>query len=282
MNNLVLGTVQFGLSYGINNQTGRLNQDQVAELLNQAWELGVRELDTAQDYGDSEKVLAYCLSKTKKKFCIHSKFIDKNLPIQQSIELSLKNLGIDKLGYFYFHRFSDYLNCSSEKKSMIDTQTCLGLAVSVYDEDELSKVIGDKNIQAIQLPLNIFDCSQRKIELIQKAQGEGKKIFLRSLFLQGLFFMNPHDLPDKLKSFYEPLVRLHSIAQSQNISIRDLAFGFVNEKINKQNILIGVDTLLQLNENISSAQTKLNSQLIKELESIKILEPHLLLPKNWH
>ncbi len=39
---LILGTVQFGLRYGINNTIGKLTEDQVFELLETAYDLGVR------------------------------------------------------------------------------------------------------------------------------------------------------------------------------------------------------------------------------------------------
>src|SRR5438067_13409029 len=54
---LALGTAQFGLDYGITNTRGRITAGEAASLLRQAWDGGVRVLDTARAYGNSEEVL---------------------------------------------------------------------------------------------------------------------------------------------------------------------------------------------------------------------------------
>jgi aryl-alcohol dehydrogenase-like predicted oxidoreductase len=104
MSSLVLGTVQFGLNYGINNQSGKPETEEVRELLSIASSEGIRELDTAQGYGDAESVLKKTLS-AKSNFLIHSKF---SLPeshqiqdIEACLKVSLENIGVNKLGYFF-------------------------------------------------------------------------------------------------------------------------------------------------------------------------------------
>ena len=55
---LALGTVQFGLRYGIAGAAGPVPSDQVRAILERAVEFGVRTLDTAAAYGDVEQELA--------------------------------------------------------------------------------------------------------------------------------------------------------------------------------------------------------------------------------
>ena len=54
---LSLGTVQLGLSYGINNADGKPSQETANAILNAALEGGINTLDTAGAYGDSEVVI---------------------------------------------------------------------------------------------------------------------------------------------------------------------------------------------------------------------------------
>jgi len=54
---IVLGTVQFGLDYGINNIHGQVSEDESFSILKFAWEHGIDTLDTAHSYGNSEKVI---------------------------------------------------------------------------------------------------------------------------------------------------------------------------------------------------------------------------------
>lgn len=54
---LALGTVQFGLEYGINNQAGQVSPEAIARILSECRLHGVDTLDTARTYGTSEAVL---------------------------------------------------------------------------------------------------------------------------------------------------------------------------------------------------------------------------------
>ena len=55
---LILGTVQFGLNYGINNTIGMMSEDKVFELLENAYDLGITTLDTAEAYGNAHSVIS--------------------------------------------------------------------------------------------------------------------------------------------------------------------------------------------------------------------------------
>jgi aryl-alcohol dehydrogenase-like predicted oxidoreductase len=50
INKLVLGTVQFGLPYGINNKTGQPKLSESLEILKEAKRNGIEWLDTAEAY----------------------------------------------------------------------------------------------------------------------------------------------------------------------------------------------------------------------------------------
>src|SRR5690554_5992846 len=56
-NRLALGTVQFGLPYGVANQSGQVSLEEVGQILESARQAGVRTLDTATAYGESEVIL---------------------------------------------------------------------------------------------------------------------------------------------------------------------------------------------------------------------------------
>ena len=57
INKLGLGTVQWGLPYGVDNQHGTTTPETVTTLLNEARHYGIEVLDTASLYGKSEAVL---------------------------------------------------------------------------------------------------------------------------------------------------------------------------------------------------------------------------------
>ena len=58
MSKIALGTVQFGLNYGISNTNGQVPPEEIARILDYCKLNGIDTLDTAQGYGESEKVLS--------------------------------------------------------------------------------------------------------------------------------------------------------------------------------------------------------------------------------
>ena len=52
-----LGTAQFGLDYGVTNAKGQILEKEAFELLDFSLDKGIKCLDTAYAYGESEKVL---------------------------------------------------------------------------------------------------------------------------------------------------------------------------------------------------------------------------------
>ena len=58
---LGIGTVQFGMDYGISNTDGKSAPNEVRKILELASESSIQIIDTATKYGESEKVLGKSL-----------------------------------------------------------------------------------------------------------------------------------------------------------------------------------------------------------------------------
>jgi len=83
---LILGTAQFGLKYGINNQNGKPKEADSHEVMGEAHKLGIRSLDTADVYGDAQEIIAR-YPHPKDVFKILSKVsIDQDKNLQNSIK----------------------------------------------------------------------------------------------------------------------------------------------------------------------------------------------------
>lgn len=286
MSSLVLGTVQFGLKYGINNQSGKPETEEVRELLLIANQEGILELDTAQGYGDAESVLNRTLQ-SKDSFLIHSKFslVESHLiqDIETSLKVSLQNIGVKKLGYFFFHRYSDLVSFSRSQNSsspFIDNHS-LGLAASVYSDEEFRFALGCNFIKAVQIPFNIFDSSTEKLELMREACQKGVKIYCRSVFLQGLFFMNLAELPEKLKKFAPYLANLDQVSKTYQVSKMSLALNFVKQFSEIDGVLIGVDNKAQLEANLEAWKENCPVDALEKMRELVFPDRDLLMPKNW-
>src|SRR6202007_3005084 len=95
---IAIGTVQFGLDYGINNKTGEITEEAVFAILDKAAESGITCIDTARNYGTSElKLGKYNAARDSKfNFISKSKFTDP-AELENAFNDSLKKLNISKL-----------------------------------------------------------------------------------------------------------------------------------------------------------------------------------------
>ena len=57
MSKLGLGTVQFGMNYGVANETGKINLLEAKKIIQLAKEYNINLIDTAIAYGDSQKLI---------------------------------------------------------------------------------------------------------------------------------------------------------------------------------------------------------------------------------
>lgn len=281
---LILGTVQFGLPYGINNHTGLLPEDRVNDILNRAFELGIETLDTAAAYGEAERRIGSFQKNQDKKFKIISKFSknsDQNWEI--SLYRSLQKLKLERLETIMFHSFDAY----NENKSNLKDILCLKnklfkkLGVSVYTNQELMALKDDVEIDVLQLPYNLLDNEQQRGQILKKLKESGKEIHTRSCFLQGLFFMDEKNLPGNLKHLEPYLRKIKNLAKEHDLEAGHLAMQYVVNKKYIDAVLFGVDSVKQLEQNIYWAKKAIPEAVFVEIDNIKVKDTNLLNPSEW-
>jgi spore coat polysaccharide biosynthesis protein SpsF (cytidylyltransferase family)/aryl-alcohol dehydrogenase-like predicted oxidoreductase len=283
---LILGTVQFGQSYGINNKVGLLSKESIFNILKFAKDSGLEILDTADLYGSAiERINDFHL-RSESKFGIITKFknIDDNTDLKDWLLNNLIKLNVPKLNTVLFHSFSEYLanlNLSKQLVQLKSENLLDTIGVSIYSNNELEYLMEDDNIDVIQIPFNLLDKSEEKLNLLKKAKSRGKIIHARSIFLQGLFFKNIQDLPSKLSELSRPLIELNSLANEYELTLESLALNYVLNNDLIDGVIIGVDSLVQLKINLNSIGSMLTEELLQKVEKIKVKNISLLNPTNW-
>jgi len=281
---IVLGTVQLGLPYGINNAQGKPNEEEAFRILDLALQNNISLLDTADAYGNATEVIgAYLYRNPSATVEIINKFIDDNISLSVKFEKSLRLLSSNSLYAYMYHRFSDYSSGKFAKdlNRLKEEKKIRKVGVSVYSLQELEQVIADTTVDLIQLPLSPFDYSHEKQELVKEAKAAGKEIHVRSVFLQGLLFKTPDQLTGNLKSLYEPLKKFHEIVHSLQLNVRQVCLNYAVHKAEIDHVLIGVDTATQLRENMDSILPYLDGEIMKKIESIAVSDVAMLNPSNW-
>jgi aryl-alcohol dehydrogenase-like predicted oxidoreductase len=281
---IVLGTVQLGLKYGINNVAGKPTRSDAFGILDKALQSNINTLDTADAYGDAIQVIGdYLRSNPGANFTIITKFTYDAVSMDQKVDASLKALQCESLYGYMYHRFDDYRNRYYRDDLLrLRHQGLIGkIGASVYSMDELAEVVNDSEVDLIQIPFNLFDNSTDKRQLLEQAKKLGKEIHVRSIFLQGLFFKQPNELSGNLKRLEQPVREFHAILDqfSLNVNQACLNHALHNPLIDK--VLIGVETVSQLEENLESILSDFPAGLSEKLESISIPDKRLLNPTNW-
>jgi len=286
---LSMGTVQFGLDYGVANSIGKPTQKSVNDIVEYVYNNGVNCLDTAQAYGDSEKVLGESITNKENLFIISklkSNLFEENLQI--NIDISLKNLKIKKLYALLLHdsellyRWED--NHTSLVQNLISRNKIDYFGVSIYSDEDFNLALNNENIKIIQIPFNLFDQRAVHNNWLKLAKEKNKLIFIRSIFLQGLFFMDLDALEGNLIDARKYLEKLHQLKNSLNLSTVELAMSYVDNVADSSILLFGCDTLAQAKENIElyNRLPKLDKETIGTIEyEFQDIQESITNPTLW-
>ena len=279
----LLGTVQFGLDYGINNSSGRVPAEEVESILRLAEQSGIRMLDTSFGYGESESVLGKFNQYDFFNFKIISKYPQNQKPVEEIFTQTLERLNCDRLYGYLIHHFISYRQNAKLWDSFIrlkERGKVEKIGFSLYSTEELDYLL-DNNVQfdLIQIPYNIFDTKFGVY--FEELKTRRVEIHTRSVYLQGLFFMNPESLNGKLVKLKPYLLALMDYCDAEQISVEQLALGFVSDNPYIDGVLIGIDTATQLKRNLEIQETKLKEGDFQFVRTIEIKEKEMLNPVNW-
>ncbi|WP_281640386.1 aldo/keto reductase [Aurantimicrobium minutum] len=285
MTQLVLGTVQFGLDYGITNTAGEISDNSVKEMLTFAEENGISLLDTAADYGNSQYrlgLLAPSFANTSyvTKFSLPSdgSMPNPNIIFQDSMDL----LKVEKLYGVLFHklldlsdpRFEDALTILREGR---DNGILSRIGVSIYNRADLITALEVfPDLDLLQLPANVIDVNLLESDEVQMLKSRGAEIHVRSVFLQGLLLTSPSQLSDFFEPLKPALIKLHNVAAETGKSVLELVLAKIRHHRYVDAVLVGATTLGELTE-ITSAWESASEYEDFELPAVprEILDPRL-------
>lgn len=264
---LALGTVQWGTDYGISNKGGKTPAREVGRILAVAADAGIGLLDTAAHYGAAEAALgsnsltAFKVVTKTPHFASASIEPEHELALLRTFDASLANLQLDAVYGLLVHHAPDLLVPGAE----ILVQTLQRLkaeghvakvGVSVYNSDQIGSLLERFTPDLIQLPLNALDQRLLKSGDIGKLKDLGVEIHVRSVFLQGLLLMPLDALPPKFAAHKAVLAQWHEEVRRQGLTPKQAALAFVRDIDEVDHLLIGVETVGQLQECLTDYASK--------------------------
>lgn len=291
---LCLGTVQFGLDYGIAGASKPHLEDAVKTLM-LAYEKGIRDFDTACAYGTAEDVVREFLKRlgdnaknvkitTKSKpNCLEG--VDKSQyydVFKSNLEESLKRMNLERIDCFMIHT-ADYVFNKEAIESLIklkQSNKVNHVGISVYTPEQAMEALKYEGIDNIQLPYNIADNRLDKCGFFENKKN--KKIYCRSAFLQGLLLMDFEKIPTKFQYMKDNMKIIESLCKDKHVSKLDLCLSYLNKNKNIDFMVFGVDNIEQLEE-ITNANFGIEESIIKSVKEIyNDADEFTLNPSLWN
>jgi len=285
---ILLGTVQMGLPYGVNNTAGRVTYAEAEMILVHAHSSGIQILDTAEAYGKAHTEIGrFHQENPDLRFDIITKLSknEKSDQVRLKLESFLNELHVDSLYALMFHSYDEYDNFKDHRNIISELKEAGSIrkfGVSVYTNEQVEALSEDPVVDFIQLPFNLLDNESQRGSVLRKAKKYGKEIHTRSAFLQGLFFMKPDSDHPAAIDLKRSLDQIRSIAKRENLSLPALALGYCMSKPYIDHVLIGVDSKLQLTENLKGLMEGISDEVISEIDEIQVANKDTLNPSLWN
>jgi aryl-alcohol dehydrogenase-like predicted oxidoreductase len=287
-----LGTVQFGMDYGIANREGRPSEAEVAAILARAVEAGIGYLDTAAGYADAETLIGRHLPSGHRL-----RIVTKLPPIGEdtiaarhietmltALAASLERLRSAQVYGVLIHHASDLakpgwqhlIDALHEARARGWTSR---VGVSVYDENDLALVESRFTPDIVQLPFNALDQRLSASGWLARLHASGTEVHARSLFLQGLLLMDPATVPGFFAPMKGALVKLHAVWAAERRTPLSGCLRCVLDNVDIDAAIVGVNRLHELNE-IEAAVAR-SAEENSEFEFPAVIDPIYLDPRRW-
>lgn len=279
---LALGTVQFGLSYGVANQTGQISRDDATTILDHAWTMGLDTLDTAIAYGESEQRLGE-IGVGRWRIISKLPAMPESCPdisgwVRKSVSDSLERLKVNRLCGLLLHRPQQLLGEKGYALyKVLDDLKQLGvvgkIGISIYDPQELEALISSYRFDLVQAPFNVLDRRLMTSNWLTKLKESGAEVHARSVFLQGLMLMNATNRPARFQKWQPLWDRWHEWLIEKELSPLQACLGFVLAHAEIDRVIVGVDTLEQLQEVLSTVKVSPNPPVELNCEDADLINP---------
>lgn len=287
--NLCLGTVQFGMDYGIQGQ-GKPSKDEVFTILDYAYRHGIKCLDSASGYGEAQTLIGEYFQNRNDRFQIISKLPynvfdhvdqrDYKKYAEKTLNDSLLSLRLNQVQGLLFHNASYLYDeyAMEALHALKDMGLTAKIGVSVYSPEDGEYAIR-RGLDIIQIPCNIFD---RRFDELLNEENTNQDIYVRSIFLQGLLLMDVEKVGKKLPIAEKEIFKLQKICEQYHFTRREVAMNYIKNKKGIHSVIFGVDNMAQLNENLKAFYQDIDPVIINTIAcEFGDIKEEVVSPLKW-
>lgn len=283
---LAVGTVQFGLPYGIANRVGQVTRDEARSVLDHAWASEIDTIDTAIAYGQSEIRLGEIgvghWRVVSKLPAIDESCADVSGLVQSAVLGSLERLKIPKLHGLLLHHAQQLIGSRGDElyramsalkgQGMVDK-----IGISIYSPDELDALWPSFQLDLIQVPFNVLDRRIATSGWLSRLHQAGAEVHARSIFLQGLLLMDAANRPAYFKRWQPLWNEWHRWLDEQALTPLQACLGFALSQTEIDRFVVGVDSLKQLQDILGSVNGPTEGLFGSPCSD----DPDLIIPSRW-
>ena len=293
---LCIGTVQFGMDYGVQGGVRPSLGDAVA-MLDYAMQNGVDAIDTAAAYGTAGEVVGEFIARRtfpRESVQVISKFgmgvfegaatADYPQRLRVAVEMSLKRLRTGYLDAFICHVPSAAGNEAvvSAMSALKDSGLVRHIGFSIYETDEAMACMAAETVDFMQAPFSVFDQRMRTSGALAKAAANGVDVHTRSAFVQGLMLMDAEAIPAHLAAAKPYVCELDALCREHGITRRALALAYVKAQPEISHLVFGVDNLGQLKEIVEDFGRGVPAEIVDGIAARFASVPaDIFMPNKW-
>jgi aryl-alcohol dehydrogenase-like predicted oxidoreductase len=284
---LALGTVQFGFSYGIANNSGQVRPSEVSKILELANSSAIQTLDTAIAYGDSESVLG---KQELNDFSVITKLPEVPIDISDvvswanhQLEGSLQRLNIAAVDSLLLHRPTQLLEkfggvLYRQLQNFKQQGLVKRIGISIYEPEELDLLCEYFHFDLIQAPFNIIDNRLHETGWLKRLKDMGAAVHVRSVFMQGLLLMSEQQRPKKFSRWNDLWKEWDQwLKETQQTPLQAcLRHALAVPEIEK--VVVGVDSVTQLQQIIEASKGRCQPAP----PGLSMTDKDLLNPSHWN
>jgi uncharacterized protein len=279
---MIIGTVQFGLDYGVNSATAqKVAQQDCDDMLDIARANHITLLDTAEAYGDAiDKIASY--HQHGNRFDVISKFLSPD-NIIAPLTASMQRMSLSSYHTILAHKSEDLFHNKIVQRDLTKMKAeglTKYIGVSIYTNEEFRQSIESAYVDVIQYPFNLLDNMKQRGDLMKRAKDAGKILHARSAYLQGML-LKPFPLAEKLRPLEPYLQVLRELCDASGISLASLCLEYVFGNPLVDNVVLGHHKAAQLQHNIDLIKQFKGGAYLNEIDKIQVREAELLSPRNW-
>ncbi len=282
----IIGSAQIGQDYGIAGSNHLNSKKNAIKFIQRAIKNNFLSFDTASSYGYSEEYIGHATENIDEEIKIYTKIPklkeDSILIAEEHFNESLKKLKKRLIEGLFLHNPLDW-EINGMKNFLIQLKKknqIKKLGLSIYDEKDIPL---DKNLDLIQIPGNIFNQRLLRSPKLLNFNKNGGTVIIRSIFIQGLIFLDNNSFPKNLITLQKPILELRELVLDNNITIEALAIKTIEKLCPYGKLVIGCNDIMQLEILLKATNTNINNNILEEAINIgRKYDSILWDPRNWN